>query len=139
MPLPHSIVPDTAFVAERAFDKDPSLYLLSLQQMIENDYPIPSYMADIFQKLDGWVETPQPASESILLLPHERQRSRVYAIDCEMVRCYSPLRTLLNPSQCLTEDGKELTRVCMVDYESGIVVYDKLVKPPKPVIDYLTK
>ena len=41
--------------------------------------------------------------------------------------------------QCLTEDGKELTRVCIIDYESGIVVYDTLVKPPKPVVDYLTK
>ncbi|KAH0828120.1 hypothetical protein J3R83DRAFT_3791 [Lanmaoa asiatica] len=115
---------EARIASERAFDKDPSLYLLSLQQMIENDYPIPSYMADIFDKPDGWVETPQPISESILLLPHDRQRSRVYAIDCEM---------------CLTEDGKELTRVCIIDYESGIVVYDKLVKPPKPVIDYLTK
>ncbi|KAG8214189.1 hypothetical protein J3R82DRAFT_10978 [Butyriboletus roseoflavus] len=115
---------EARIASERAFDKDPSLYLLSLQQMIENDYPIPSYMADIFDKPDGWVETPQSVSESILLLPHERQRSRVYAIDCEM---------------CLSEDGKELTRVCIVDYESGIVVYDKLVKPPKPVIDYLTK
>ena len=55
--------------------------------MIENDYPIPSYMADVFEKPDGWVETPQPAPQSILLLPHEKQRSRVYAIDCEMVRC----------------------------------------------------
>ena len=50
-----------------------------------------------------------------------------------------PLQPLLISRQCLTEDGKELTRVCMVDYQSGIVVYDKLVKPPKPVIDYLTK
>ena len=43
--------------------------------------------------------------------------------------------------QCLTEGRKELTRVCIIDYESqaGIVVYDTLVKLPKPVIDYLTK
>ncbi|KAI9571566.1 hypothetical protein HD554DRAFT_2168835 [Boletus coccyginus] len=115
---------EARIASERAFDKDPSLYLLSLQHMIENDYPIPSYMADVFDKPSGWVETPQPLAESILLLPHQKQRSRVYAIDCEM---------------CLTEDGKELTRVCIVDYESGIVVYDKLVKPPKPVVDYLTK
>jgi RNA exonuclease 1 len=27
----------------------------------------------------------------------------------------------------------------MIEYESGIVVYDKLVKPPKPVTDYMTK
>ena len=53
--------------------------------MIENDYPIPSYMADVFEKPDGWVETPQPVSDSILVLPDDKQRSRVYAIDCEMV------------------------------------------------------
>ena len=107
--------------------------------MIENDYPIPSYMADVFDKPSGWVETPQPVAESILLLPHQKQRSRVYAIDCEMVRRHfsDPIPT--HPTQCLTEDGKELTRVCIIDYESGIVVYDKLVKPPKPVVDYLTK
>ncbi|KAH7907300.1 hypothetical protein BJ138DRAFT_1014736 [Hygrophoropsis aurantiaca] len=110
--------------SERAFDKDPSLYLMTLPQMIENDYPIPSYMADVFEKPPGWVETPQPAVESILLLPTERQRSNIYAIDCEM---------------CMTEDGKELTRVCMIDYVSGIVIYDQLVKPSKPVIDYLTR
>ena len=57
-------------VAERAFDKDPSLYLLSLQQMIGNDFPIPSYMADIFGKPNGWVEI-QPTSETVLLVPHE--------------------------------------------------------------------
>lgn len=39
----------------------------------------------------------------------------------------------------MTEDGKELTRVCMIEYETGTVVYDKLVKPPKPVTDYLTR
>ena len=50
--------------AERAFDKDPSLY----------------------QKSDGWAETPQPVSDSTLVLPDDKQRSRVYAIDCEMVR-----------------------------------------------------
>lgn len=41
--------------------------------------------------------------------------------------------------QCQTEDGKELARVCLIDYASGIVVYDKLVNPQKPVIDYLTR
>ena len=41
--------------------------------------------------------------------------------------------------QCLTEDGKELTRVCLIDFLSDLVVYDQLVKPAKPVIDYLTR
>jgi hypothetical protein len=48
--------------------------------MIENDYPIPSYMADVFEKPPGWLETPEPkASEYKLGLP------KIYAIDCEMV------------------------------------------------------
>jgi RNA exonuclease 1 len=64
----------------------PSLYLLSLKEMIENDYPIPSYMADVFEKGPGWIETPQASEESILLLPTEKRQSKIYAIDCEMVR-----------------------------------------------------
>jgi hypothetical protein len=39
----------------------------------------------------------------------------------------------------MTEDGKELTRVCVIDFASGTVVYDQLVKPAKPIVDYLTK
>jgi len=54
--------------------------------MIENDYPIPSYMADVFEKGPGWIETPQASEESLLLLPKEKQQSKIYAIDCEMVR-----------------------------------------------------
>ena len=42
-------------------------------------------MADVFDKPDGWAETFQLVSKSILLLPHEQQHSRVFAIDCEMV------------------------------------------------------
>ena len=53
--------------------------------MIENDYPVPSYMADVFQKPPGWVETPQP-----LQLTDEQKKNapkqQVYAVDCEMVR-----------------------------------------------------
>ncbi|KAG6332748.1 hypothetical protein ID866_6338 [Astraeus odoratus] len=115
---------EARLASERAAEKDPALYLLTLEQMIENDYPIPSYMADIFEKPPGWVETPQPEQQSILMVPAERPRPKVYAIDCEM---------------CMTEDGKELARVCMIEYGSGIVVYDRLVKPPKPVTDYLTR
>jgi len=44
-----------------------------------------------------------------------------------------------NALQCLTEDGKELTRVCLIDYFTGEVEYDQLVKPTKPITDYLTR
>ena len=33
------------------------------------------------------------------------------------------LRALFNPTKRLSEDGKDLTRVCIIDHESGIVVY----------------
>ncbi|KAH8102678.1 hypothetical protein BXZ70DRAFT_929419 [Cristinia sonorae] len=104
--------------SERAQEKNPLRYLLSTEQMLENDYPIPSYVADVFEKPEGWVETPQEVDE---VVPTKR---RILSIDCEM---------------CLTEDGKQLARVCMIDYESGIVVYDQLVKPSKPITDYLTR
>ncbi|TFK22234.1 ribonuclease H [Coprinopsis marcescibilis] len=107
--------------AERPKD-DPSQYLLSLEQMIENEYPIPSYMADIFERPPGWVQTPEPAKRPDGPAPVGQQK--VYAIDCEM---------------CITEDGKELTRVCIIDYYTDTVVYDQFVKPAKPITDYLTR
>jgi hypothetical protein len=56
-----------------------------------------------------------------------------------MVYCHISTTSPTQPN-LLTEDGKELTQVCIIDdYESGIVIYDKLVRPPKPLIDYLTK
>ena len=54
--------------------------------------------------------------------------TRVYAVDCDMV-----CRLRRSSTQPDTE-----ARICIVDYESGIVAYDGLVKLPKPVIDYLT-
>jgi RNA exonuclease 1 len=38
----------------------------------------------------------------------------------------------------LTEDGSELTRVSVVD-STGKRIYDSLVKPDKPILDYLTR
>lgn len=60
--------------------------MLTLKEMIENEYPIPSYMADVFEKGPGWIETPQVSEESLLLLPADKLDSKIYAIDCEMVR-----------------------------------------------------
>ena len=49
--------------------------------MIENDYPIPSYMADVFEKPPEWVETPEPKATT----EYKSVHPKVYAIDCEMV------------------------------------------------------
>lgn len=56
-------------------------YLLTTEQMLENDYPMPSYIAETFEKTEGWVETPQPSEESLA-----HKSPRIFAIDCEMVR-----------------------------------------------------
>ncbi|CCM00542.1 uncharacterized protein FIBRA_02576 [Fibroporia radiculosa] len=106
--------------SERAWEKTPMRYVLTTEQMLENDYPLPSYIAEVFEKPLGWVETPAPDTSTELA----GNMPRIFAMDCEM---------------CMTEDGKELTRVCLIDYVSGIVVYDQLVKPLKPVLDYLTR
>lgn len=50
-------------------------------------------------------------------------RSPIFAVDCEM---------------CVTANGMELTRVSVVD-ESMTLVYDSVVKPDLPIIDYLTR
>lgn len=104
--------------SEREQEKTPIRYLLTHDQMSENEYPIPSYMSDVFTKPEGWVETPEPSQSTVA------SDTPIYAIDCEM---------------CQTEEGKELARVCILNYPAGVVVYDQLVKPGKPIVDYLTK
>jgi hypothetical protein len=37
--------------------KYPTRYLLTVEEMVENDYPISSYLSDMFTKADGWIET----------------------------------------------------------------------------------
>lgn len=47
----------------------------------------------------------------------------VYALDCEM---------------CYTTHGLELTRVTVIDEDCN-VMYETLVKPQNPIIDYNTR
>ncbi|KAF8893593.1 hypothetical protein BD779DRAFT_1507113 [Infundibulicybe gibba] len=79
-------------ISEHVRVKDPSNYLLTLEQMIENDYPIPSYMAEVSQAEDGWVETPEQPKESLLVPEPGKEPS------------------------CLTEGGKELARISIIDF-----------------------
>ncbi|SRR5216684_1367764 len=47
----------TELTARRSAKKDPTQHLLTVEQMIENDCLIPSYLPDVFSKSD--VETPE--------------------------------------------------------------------------------
>ncbi|KAK8846710.1 hypothetical protein IAR55_005797 [Kwoniella newhampshirensis] len=67
---------------------------------------------------DLWVETAEAQG------PPEDGKYPVLAMDCEMV---------------VSEDGQELARVSVIDYETGKNVFDELVKPPKSIIDYRTQ
>ncbi|KAF7716589.1 Exonuclease domain-containing protein [Penicillium ucsense] len=78
----------------------------------------------------GWVDTDVPSLEAGEVPESEIESGSMTAgrtvlfLDCEM---------------CLTEGGQsELTRISMVGWD-GEVVLDELVKPTKPIIDYLTR
>ncbi|WWC87181.1 uncharacterized protein L201_002067 [Kwoniella dendrophila CBS 6074] len=155
--------------AANSSDIPPFLFLLTPHQMIDNDYPLPSYISpsdlpiipgldlstlppsiqsvlsasingtgDIHvdvgiggsttsmsnsrgkgnRRDDPWVETSRADS------PPQDGKWPVLAMDCEMV---------------LSEDGSELARVSIIDYETGENIFDELVKPPKDIIDYRTQ
>lgn len=67
--------------------------------------------------LEGFQTTLDPEHEG------DRRSYSVYALDCEM---------------CYTTKGLELTRVTIVDTECK-TVYESLVKPLNPIIDYNTR
>lgn len=94
--------------------------------MRENDYPLPTYLSN--QKIsleNGWIQTPEVAQPSLITgTDSNGPKRKVYALDCEM---------------CLTSDGKELTRVCLIDFFTSNIIFDQLVKPAKPIVDYLTR
>ncbi|RUS20503.1 hypothetical protein BC937DRAFT_95041 [Endogone sp. FLAS-F59071] len=98
---------------------EPAYYVLSLKEMIEADYPIPSSLSSA-QLEEGWIET-RPALNQVDNA--KARRKRLVAMDCEM---------------CKSLSGTELTRVTLVD-ENSTVIFDELVMPTEPIVDYLTQ
>ncbi|XP_034189156.1 RNA exonuclease 5 isoform X2 [Osmia lignaria lignaria] len=90
--------------------------LLSLCQMVEENYPIP-LSGELAKKYGNYIMTKDVYLEATA-------RSPMIGLDCEM---------------CKTTMGElELTRITLVD-EKMNVIYDSLVKPDNPITDYLTR
>uniref|UniRef100_A0A914W4T4 Exonuclease domain-containing protein n=1 Tax=Plectus sambesii TaxID=2011161 RepID=A0A914W4T4_9BILA len=88
--------------------------LLTTKELIDGQYPFPFDSSDADEKIVPTRERYAPVTKD----------SPVFAIDCEM---------------CQTaNDRSELTRISMVN-EFGDVLLDCLVKPHRPITNYLTK
>lgn len=129
-------------------------YMLTLQEMQELEFPLPSYLTDSTSEPKAdWIET------DLIANPVSPDKRKLVAMDCEMVGTLCQYRlpfvrsdTLTSPTmeinmlarfllqllQCLTEHGSELTRITIIG-EDGKVIYDELVLPTNPITDYLTK
>ncbi|ODO08344.1 hypothetical protein L198_00069 [Cryptococcus wingfieldii CBS 7118] len=95
----------------------PMQYLVTPNQMIDNDYQLPAYIkpSDV---PGGWVETPEAKG------PPADGKYPILAVDCEMV---------------VSADGDELARVSVIDFETGDSIFDELVQPKAEITDYRTQ
>ena len=95
--------------------------LLSKQELEVNLFPCDSDASDE-NGVNGFVLTDWP-SGSLAANSHAIARMPMFALDCEMV---------------VTTEGYELARISLVN-ETLQCVYDSLVQPPNPVLDYVTR
>uniref|UniRef100_A0A3Q4MFL7 RNA exonuclease 5 n=1 Tax=Neolamprologus brichardi TaxID=32507 RepID=A0A3Q4MFL7_NEOBR len=84
-------------------------YVLTEEEMIKNNYPV--------KGMPGFEEFVCTNCADCVT-----DSSPLFGIDCEM---------------CVTKDGKELTRVSLVDGD-GKCLMDELVKPPNHILNYLS-
>ncbi|KAF9347052.1 hypothetical protein BGX26_001438 [Mortierella sp. AD094] len=94
----------------------PENYMLGLEQLRDHDFPLPSYLDPDTTVEEGWIETK-------LLKVDSPAPKKMIAMDCEM---------------CRTTAGSELTRISLIN-EEGENIYDELVMPDNPIVDYLTQ
>lgn len=111
-------------------------FILTPEQYVENGFFVhPCLLKDeqkreAFQNQEGWVHTNVERFEDGDVPEEEVQQGSItagreaLAIDCEM---------------CMTGEKEfSLTRISVVSWD-GTVLLDELVKPDKPIIDYVTR
>jgi len=111
-------------------------FLTTREELIDNGYVLhPAFLTNEEEKAsfslpEGWVATKVDKLEDADVPEDEIENGsvtagrRVLAIDCEMVKT--------------GEDELSLARISVVSWD-GEVVLDQLVKPDKPVLDYVTR
>jgi len=111
-------------------------FLATSQEYLQNEFVLhPAMLPDetsraAFQDDPGWVHTAVDTLDAGVVPEDEIQDGsitagrRVYAVDCEMCKT-SPT-------------DYSLTRISIVSWD-GEVVLDELVKPDRPIVDYLTR
>ena len=106
-------------------------YLLSLTELSDNDFPNPSQF-DVdplgrqvreYTSVTSWPECEIADTPEVAAGREGREEMPLIAVDCEMVE---------------TERGSELARISVVT-EDTECIYDTLVRPELPVLDYRTK
>lgn len=110
-------------------------FILTPEQYVENGFSIhpcllPDQQREAFVDPEGWTHTKVDTFEDGDVPENEIQQGSVtagreiLAIDCEM---------------CMTGEKEfSLTRISVVNWD-GKVVLDELVKPEKPITDYVTR
>ncbi|KAK3822816.1 MAG: hypothetical protein J3Q66DRAFT_330201 [Benniella sp.] len=94
----------------------PESYILTLDDLRERDFPLPSYLAPNTAPQNDWIETKQQHSDPSTL-------KKMIAMDCEMV---------------ITAAGSEVARISLVD-ENNATILDELIVPDNEIVDYLTQ
>ncbi|KAG0023096.1 hypothetical protein BGZ80_010398 [Entomortierella chlamydospora] len=107
---------ETRKMKERASSLKREDYMLGLEQLREHEFPLPSYLDPNVTIEEGWIETK-------MLTVDSPAPKKMIAMDCEM---------------CRTTAGSELTRISLIN-EEGETIYDELVMPDNPIVDYLTQ
>ncbi|EEB07871.1 ribonuclease H70 [Schizosaccharomyces japonicus yFS275] len=100
-----------------AVSHSPLNYLMPLEAMLADDYPLHPTCPGSTALPEGWVASHVGFDTELPTKP------QILGLDCEMVK---------------TEVGSELARVTLVDMQHR-VVYDELVMPEAPIIDYVTQ
>ncbi|KAK3717362.1 hypothetical protein QZH41_011595 [Actinostola sp. cb2023] len=103
-----------------------SKYLLTKELLEDNEYPRQCYTSYKAPDNDGEPDNDDgfvPCVTTNQVNSTEYKKAPVFSLDCEM---------------CGTSEGPELTRISIID-EMFNVVYDTLVMPDRPILDYKTK